>query len=557
MLATLRGETLVQTPGATYEALRGQFAWRIPERFNIGVACADAQPKTKLALVSLAPDGSRHDYTFGELRRLSNRFANALVALGVQSGDRVGIVLPQLVETAVSHLAVYKLGGVAVPMSVLFGTEALLHRLGDSGAKVVVTDASRLERVVAVTAELEGVTVIVTADQGRPGPHLGFWTLVANASERFRPAVTKADDPALIIYTSGTTGPPKGALHAHRVLLGHQPGFELSHDFFPRAGDLFWTPADWAWIGGLINALLSTWFHGKPIVGAVRDRFDPEWATRLIRELGVRNTFLPPTALKMMRQAGQRLPAGSLRTVMSGGEVLGEEMLAWAQEHLGVTVNEIYGQTEANYVVGNSQSMWPVVPGSMGRPYPGHDVEVLTEDGRPASPGEVGEVAVRVPDPVSFLGYWQQPEATELKVVAGLLRTGDHASRDERGYLWFNGRADDLISSAGYRIGPDEIEHCLLAHPAVALSAVIGVPDPIRGEVVKAFVRPAEGTQATPELAREIQEFVRTRLAAYEYPRQIEFVDEIPLTVTGKIRRSELRRLEKERQRGKEGTTRE
>jgi acetyl-CoA synthetase len=554
MLATLDGGTLVQTPATTYEGLRTEFAWRIPKRFNIGVACSDAQPEGGLALRSLAPDGHRRDYTFGELSGLSNRFANALADLGVRPGDRVGIVLPQLVETAISHLAVYKLGAVAVPMSVLFGPEALGHRLVDSGAKVVVTDASRLDRVAGVAGELHGVSVIVVDDPAPP-PHCAFWPLVEGASERLSPAGTKAEDPALIIYTSGTTGPPKGALHAHRVLLGHQPGFELSHDFFPRRGDLFWTPADWAWIGGLINGLLSTWFHGRPIVGAVRDRFDPEWAAWVMREFGVRNTFLPPTALKMMRQAGLTLPAGSLRTVMSGGEVLGEEMLAWAKEHLGVTVNEIYGQTEANYVVGNSQSVWPVAPGSMGRPYPGHDIEVLAEDARPAAPGDVGETAVRVPDPVSFLGYWQQPEATRRKVVDGFLRTGDLAARDEQGYLWFHGRVDDVISSAGYRIGPDEIEHCLLAHAAVALSAVIGVPDPLRGQAVKAFIQLAEGVRASPELAREIQEFVRSRLAAYEYPRHIEFVDQIPLTVTGKIRRSELRSVEEERQRRKEGST--
>ncbi len=520
----------------------------MPERFNVGVACADAQPAGATALITPVEGREPVVHTFGELAALSNRLANGLRGLGVGAGDRVGIVLPQRVETLLAHLAVYKLGAVAVPMSVLFGYEALLHRLGDSGTCAVVTDGERLERVAEV-AGLVGARVVV-ADDGAAAPHADFWALVADGADRLDPVATRPYDPALIIYTSGTTGPPKGALHGHRVLLGHQPGFRLSHDFFPQEGDVFWTPADWAWIGGLMNALLSSLFHGRPVVGAARGSFDPEWSAALIAEQHVRNVFLPPTALKLMRNAGVSLPAGTLRTVMSGGEVLGEEMLEWGRERLGVTVNEIYGQTEANYVVGNSWRVWPVRPGSMGLPYPGHDVVVLGPDGGHAQPGETGEVAVRAADPVVFLGYWQQPDATREKVPDEWLRTGDLAQRDEDGYLWFQGRIDDVISSAGYRIGPEEIEQCLLKHPAVALSAVIGVPDEVRGQVVKAFVQLVDGVAACERLEREIQQFVRERLAAYEYPRSIEFVDEIPLTVTGKIRRAELRRIEEQRARG-------
>jgi acetyl-CoA synthetase len=514
----------------------------VPERFNVGVACSDAQPRDTPALISLVEGREPATYTFGELAALSNRLANSLRGLGIGAGDRVAVVLPQRVETVVAHLAVYKLGAVAVPMSVLFGHEALLHRLGDSGARAVVTDAERLERVAEVAGALDARVIV--ADEGATAPQLDFWELVAAGADRFDAVRTRADDPALIIYTSGTTGPPKGALHGHRVLIGHRPGFCLSHNFFPQEGDVFWTPADWAWIGGLVNALLSSLFHGRPVVGAARGSFDPEWSAGLIVEQGIRNAFLPPTALKMMRNAGVELPPGTLRTLMSGGEVLGEEMLAWARARLGVTVNEIYGQTEANYVVGNSATVWPVRPGSMGLPYPGHEVEVLGQDGAPAGPGETGEVAVRASDPVVFLGYWQQPEATAEKVPDGWLRTGDLARRDEDGYLWFQGRMDDVISSAGYRIGPEEIEQCLLRHPAVALPAVIGIPDEVRGQVVKAFIQLADGVAPSAELEVEIQQFVRERLAAYEYPRAIEFVTEIPLTVTGKVRRAELRRRE-------------
>jgi acetyl-CoA synthetase len=518
-----------------YDQLVAGHRWEVPAQFNIGVACSDAQPPDAPALVAVGLDGSDPTHTFGELSRLSNRVANALGGLGVGRGDRVGIVLTQSLEACLAHLGVYKLGAVAVPMSVLFGPEALRHRLSDSGARVVVTDGERLAAVRDVAAQLGELAIVVT---GEPGPGLhGLWRLIGAASPEHDPAPTAADDPALIIYTSGTTGPPKGALHAHRVLLGHQPGFRLSHDAFPQDGDRFWTPADWAWIGGLINALLSTLYNGRPIVAAPRERFDPEWAAALITRHGVRNTFLPPTALKLMRQAGVDLPRGTLRTVMSGGEVLGEEMLTWSREHLGVTVNEIYGQTEANYVIGNSHRVWPVKPGSMGRPYPGHRVAVL----------EDGEIGVALPDPVAFLGYWQNPAATAEKIDGGWLRTGDLGRVDKDGYLWFEGRRDDLISSSGYRIGPGEIEQSLLGHPAVAMSAVIGVPDAVRGEAIKAFIKLADGVEPSRGLAEEIQQFVRTRLAAYEYPRHIEFIDQLPLTVTGKIRRNELRRLDRER----------
>ncbi len=534
-----------------YDELRSRFRWAAPARFNIGVACADRQPPENLALVAVGPDGSRRELTFGETTSLSNRFGNALRRFGIEPGDRVAIVLPQLLETAIAHLATYKIGAVAVPMSVLFGPDALRHRLGDSAARAVVTDGRSLERVAAVAAELGGVEVIVV-DGDASAPHHGFWPLLESGSDHLTALDTDAETPALLIYTSGTTGPPKGALHAHRVLLGHAPGFRLSHDFFPQPDDCMWSPADWAWIGGLLNCLLSSWLHGRPVVAAVRgDAFDPEWAVALIQRERIRNTFLPPTALKLMRSIDVALEPGSLRTLMSGGETLGAEILTWARERLGVTANEIWGQTEANYVVGNSSTVWDVRCGSMGRAYPGHEVAVLVENGEPALPGDVGELAVWTPDPVVFLEYWRQPAQTRAKVPDGWLRTGDRVRMDNDSYLWFEGRADDVISSAGYRIGPEEIEECLLSHPSVSLAAAIGVPDEIRGEAIKAFLTLREGVEPSRELAEEIRRFVRSRLAAYEYPRHLEFVPELPLTVTGKIRRAELRRREAER--GRDG----
>ncbi len=344
----------------------------------------------------------------------------------------------------------------------------------------------------------------------------------------------------MIIYTSGTTGDPKGALHAHRVLLGHLPGVEMPHEFFPQPGDLMWTPADWAWIGGLLDVLLPSWHHGVPVVAHRMTKFDPERAFALIRDLGVRNLFLPPTACKLMRQVDPA-PRLAVRSVGSGGETVGAELLDWGQRVFGTTINEFYGQTECNLVVSNNAAIMPPRPGAMGRAVPGHEVAVIDRDGGAAPVGETGLVAIRRPDPVMFLGYWNNPTATAEKFIGDWLVTGDQARMDADGYFWFVGRDDDVITSGGYRIGPGEIEDCLIKHPAVAMAAVVGVPDALRTEIVKAFVVVKPGAHADAALATALQDFVKTRLAAHEYPRRIEFVDTLPLTATGKIIRRELR----------------
>lgn len=504
-----------------YDELYSGFRWRVPADVNLGVAVCERQPRDAPAI--LVTDGREvlRRVTFGELATDSNRLANALRGLGVEAGDRVGIALAQRPETAVAHIASAKLGAIAVPLSTRFGPDALGVRLADAEPRVVLGEAETLERVAALG--VHGLDV----DRELP-------TLLAAASPRLAPVATTPDTPALIVYTSGTTGAPKGALHGHRVLHGHLPGFELSHDFFPQADDLIWTPADWAWMGGLFDVLMPALYHGRPVVAFQTTKFDPERAFELMARLGVRNVFMPATGLRLMRGAGG--PALSLRTVASGGEMVGEETAAWCAERLGARLNEFYGQTEANLLIGNCAA-WPARPGSMGRPYPGHELRVRG-----------GEIEVRVSDdPVAFLGYWRNPEATAEKVRDGWLGTGDRATVDDEGYFHFVGRYDDLISSAGHRIGPGEIEECLVRHPAVALAAVIGVPDAVRGETVKAFVVLAPGAVASEELAAELKALVRERLAAYEVPREVEFAVELPLTVTGKIRRNELRRLDAER----------
>jgi acetyl-CoA synthetase len=441
-------------------------------------------------------------------------------------GDRVAVVVPQSLETGVAHLAIWKAGGVSLPLAALFGPDALAYRLGDSGA-------------VAVIVTPENRAKVEEAAPGLPIIETGTELDVLCASPPVAAADTAAEDPAFLIYTSGTTGPPKGALHAHRTLFGHLPAFELYYEFAPRPGDVIWTPADWAWIGGLMDVLVPAWHHGMTVLTTAAD-FEPHAAVQLMVDHGVTLAFLPPTALKMMRAASVDGAGLRLRAIFSGGEALGEELLGWVQTTLGCTVNEGYGQTEANIVVGNCSSVWPVRPGSMGRPIPGHDVQVQDEGGNRLV-DEVGEIVVRSPDPVMMLGYWNRPDASADKYRDGWLLTGDLGREDPDGYLWFETRKDDVISSMGYRIGPGEIEESLMGHPAVAMCAVVGVPDELRGQVPAAFVVLRQGLSGSLDLAAELQHHVRTRLAAHEVPRRVEFVADLPRTTTGKIMRRALR----------------
>ncbi|HYH19059.1 MAG TPA: acyl-CoA synthetase [Azospirillum sp.] len=531
--------------GTRYEEIAAGFQWEVPARYNIGVDVCDKWAERdpgRTALIFKRRDGSVAEYTFAGMRHLSNQLANLLRSLGVVRGDRVGILLPQAPETAVSHIATYKLGAIAVPLFTLFGVDALHYRLSNCGAKVVVTDTAGAEKLAAIRAELPELKAVLCIDGARDGC-LDFPGLLNQHSDAFAPEPTMADDPALIIYTSGTTGQPKGALHAHRVLLGHLPGVEMSHDLFPQEGDRIWTPADWAWIGGLLDVLMPAWHHGIPVVAHRFEKFDAEEAFRLISEFGVRNAFLPPTALKMMRAVENPRARWSfrMRSIASGGETLGAELLDWGRRTFGLTINEFYGQTECNMIVSSCAAVMPPKPGIMGRPAPGHDVRVIDDAGTPLPPGELGHIAVHRPDPVMFLQYWANPKATAEKFIGDWLVTGDQGTVDEDGYIRFVGRDDDVITSAGYRIGPGEIEDCLIAHPAVRMAAVVGVPDPLRTEVVTAYVVLQPDAVASDALAREIQEHVKTRLAAHEYPRVLRFVDTLPMTTTGKIIRRDLR----------------
>jgi acetyl-CoA synthetase len=555
-----------------YEALYRGFRWAVPERFNIAQVCCErwAGDPGRTAILYEDGHGATVRWSYRDLHTAANRLANGLRALGVERGDRVAIIVPQRPATAVAHLAIYRLGAVAMPMSTLFGPDALRYRFEDSGAVAAIVDADVLAHVREARGDaLRHLIVVGEADARDPldpvAGEVDLTDLLDRGSARFRAVRTLACEPADLIYTSGTTGPPKGALIPHCALIGNLPGFVASQNWFPRPDDVFWSPADWAWTGGLMDALLPTLYFGRPIV-AHRGRFSAQKAFELIEKHRVTNTFLFPTALKMMMKSEpdpRAHRALRLRAIMSGGEAVGQTVFDWCEQALGVTVNEIFGQTEVNYIVGNSSMRWPARAGSIGRPYPGHRVTLLDDDGREVPDGELGEVVVHRrdlhghPDPVFFIEYWNNLEGTRRKFTGDWCRTGDLATRDRDGYLWYGGRADDMFKAAGYRIGPGEVENCLVKHPAVANAAVVPKPDGERGNLVKAYVvltaehaARAADAPAAARLIAELQEHVRGKLAPYEYPKEIEFLAELPMTTTGKVQRRVLRLREEERARG-------
>jgi len=540
-----------------YDELYRSWRWDVPARFNLATACCGrwAADRSRFALYWEDESGATAKYSFWDIQQEANRLSNALAALGVKRGDRVALILPQRPEMAIAYMAIFQMGAIALPLSHLFGPDALEYRMDFAGASVAFVEPTTIANLWAIRDRLPSLKHVIGVGGARESGVHAYEALIAKGSAAFAPVDTLANDPALIIYTSGTTGPPKGALQAHRLIIGNLPGFLYSHDFFPQPGDLFWSPADWAWAGGLFDALLPSWYYGIPLLG-YRGRFDAERAYHLLEKYGVRNSFLFPTALKLMMKAVPE-PKGKyrldLRSIMSAGESVGVTVIEWAREHLGVTINEMFGQTEINYVVGNCQAAWPVKPGAIGRPYPGHRVEIIDGEGNPVTRGELGEIAVNrtcngTADPVHFLEYWKNPQATKEKYIGDWGCTGDQGRMDEDGVIWYQGRSDDVIKSAGYRIGPAEIESCLVKHPAVANAAVIGKDDAARGQIVKAFIVLQPGQVATKALVDEIQAHVRGRLAPYEYPKEIEFLDALPMTTTGKVQRKELRRREQQKQ---------
>ncbi|MEW6767440.1 MAG: acyl-CoA synthetase [Pseudomonadota bacterium] len=530
------------TETSSYDELYKNFRWDIPARFNMAVACCDRHASGgKTALIYVDEDGSARNISFAQMRDWSKRFANVLKADGLVREDRVAVFLTQSVELPIVHLAAFRSGLISIPLFALFGEDALEFRLSNSNARAIVTDEGGYAKIAKIRDRLPDLKHIYVAGNVTPDGAKSFWNSVEGASADFTNIDTGPDDPAIIIYTSGTTGNPKGALHGHRVVIGHMPEVEMVHDFLPKPDDVMWTPADWAWIGGLFNALLCAWFHGVPVVGHRAKKFEPQAAMQLMADHKIRNVFLPPTALKLMRQANVKHDGVKLRSMLTGGESLGAEMLGWVRSTFGIEAHEVYGQTECNLVIGSNEKLFPIRPGSMGKAVPGFDVRIVNERGEELPRGERGIVGVRAPNPCMMLEYWRNPDATKKKYAGEFLMTGDLGIQDSDGYFWYVSREDDVITTAGYRVGPSEIEHTLMKHPAVAITAVVGIPDPIRTESIKAWIVLRPGFEAGDKLAKEIQEFVKVQLAAHEYPRFIEFATELPMTATGKVLRRELR----------------
>ncbi len=517
------------------------FEWALPDDLNMAERCCDSWAEidpNRTALIHILEEGGEEVWTYGGLMRASNRFANAMADLGVEPGDRVATLLPQGPAVLIAHLAAYKLGAIVLPLFTLFGPDALAYRLRDSGAKAVVTNDENLAKLEELRPELPEMNLVYSTGTAL-APSLSFWEAINEASEDLAPFRTHPETPALLIYTSGTTGDPKGVLHGHGVLLGHIPAIELHHQGFPQPGDCGWTPADWAWIGGLMDMAMPCLYFGVPLISNRMRKFDAAEAYDLMARRGVRNVFLPPTALKLMRQVP--VPSGvKLRSISSGGESLGAELMDWAQENLGAPVNELYGQTECNLVVNSAAGLGVQKPGAMGWAVPGHRVAILGADGAELPRGTAGEIAIAAPDPVMFLKYWNKPAETKQKRVDGWLRTGDLGRMDEAGYISFSSRDDDVITSSGYRIGPTEIEHCLNGHADVVMSAVIGVPDAARTERVKAFVVLRDGA-TWDGLEKALITRVRQKISPHVAPREVEKIESLPMTATGKIMRRALR----------------
>ncbi len=534
----------------SYDALYQGFSWNLPERANAAYDVCDRHAASgKIALIYFDEAGRERRMTFGHMQKAANSLANALEGHGVAEGDRVAILLPQCPEAGITHVAAWKMAAISLPLFTLMGEEALEYRLANSGAKALVTNTENLPKIIGIRDRLPDLKHIFITDMEPAngdvgdGADLTFWGEIEKASDSYENKDTAANDPCLLVYTSGTTGQPKGALHAHRLHQAHMPSMEFYLYPYPQQGDLAWTPADWAWMGGLMDNLMPAWCYGQPVLAYRARKFDPEEAFAMMANYKVKTSFIPPTALKMMRQVPDaRARYGTtLRAMFSGGETMGEDLLHWGYETLGIVISEGYGQTEFNLMAGNCPPVMDVIPGSMGKACPGHTVGIIDDSGNLLPAGETGNIAFKTPDPIQMLGYWQNEQATKDKHIGDWFLSGDLGRQDDQGYLWFLGRDDDVITSAGYRIGPGEIEECLMKHPAVALAAAVGVPDPTRTEIVKAFIVPAAGHTPDNDLMAEVQEYVKARLSAHEYPRLIEFVEEMPLTATGKIRRKDLR----------------
>ena len=535
----------------TFAELRAKHRWNIPADYNVAVDCLDrhVELRDKTALLYADDEGHTARYTFAQMSEASKRFANALRGLGIGRGDVVAIHTPQRPETAIAHIALYRLGAIALPISKLFGPDAIAYRLQNSSAKAILMEPETVAKMDAVDRkDIPNFKHVIVTDGAAGG--VSFDDLMSNASSSFTMEKSSAEDPVLLMYTSGTTGNPKGVLHVARYVLGHN-GIDYSYNYL-RDGDLYYSPADWAWAGGLLDGLLAIWPYGIPVLAyRSKARFDPDVAFRLLEKYGASVGLYPPTALKVLREVKNPREKYKLklRCIVSGAEPVSPQLARWVDEELRVEFNQGFGQTEANYFIGTCSAVEKARLEPLGKAYPGHDVAIVSPDGVVLKNGEAGEIAIRRDSPVVMREYWKNPDAMSEKFKGEWCMTGDLGHMDDEGYVYFAGRNDDVIKSSGYRIGPSEIEAKIMEHKSVASCAVIGVPDTQRGQAIKAFVKLLPGFTPSEQMIKEIQIHVKTRLAAHEAPREIEFMDEFPSTVTGKIMRRELRAREEQKRR--------
>jgi acetyl-CoA synthetase len=538
--------------GFDWAEIYDEAGWGAPDRLNVAHETCDRHAEAdsdRVALRYVGVDGSTESLTFGQLRDRSNAFANALESAGVDRGDRVFSYMSRVPDHYAAMIGTLKRGAVWGSVNERFGPDGIAYRLDDCDARAVVTTASNRGTVADALDDAPSVGTVFTLPDGDDGgagggsglreDDVNLAEVLDGASTEYESVETAGEDDALLYYTSGTTGPAKGVLHEHRWVAGVAATQRFAVDL--REDDLYWSTADLGWLTGPINTL-GAWFWGTTLF-TYEGEFDPERWAELLDEYPVSVLFSVPTAYRMLRTEENVLEGVDLdlRHALSIGEPLSAGVIEWAEDRLGVTVHDTYGQTETGNMVINNYPSMEVRPGSMGRPLPGVESAVVDpETGEPLEPGETGEIAHRGEFPCFFAGYWEKPEKTEACFENGWYLSGDLAHRDEDGYFWFEGRADDVILSSGYRIGPFEVESSLGEHPAVAEAAVVPKPHPERGNIVKAYVVLDE-TEPSDGLVEGMRDHVKSELSAHEYPREIEFVGELPKTVTGKIRRTELR----------------
>ena len=503
----------------------------------------------KIAISYEDQKGKIIKFTFDEVEKMSHGLASKLSSLGYKFGSYVAIHTGQHPDTAIAHMAICKIGGVAVTLSQLYGPETLKHAMNDCRVEVLITNKKEWEKIKEKKTNnfpfLKHV-ILREADENKNEISL---LDAYNYKSNFRPNFGSANDPALLMYTSGSTGKPKGILHGHRVLASYKPSINLFFNLSMKEENaVYWSPSDWAWVGGLLDMLFPAWMAGKTIATS-EDRFNAEWAYKFIEKHKVTHTFLAPTAIKRMAQIDNPRDKYdlSLKVICTGGEALASETLEWVENKLGVICNEFYGMTEVNHLVGNCSALYPRKAGSMGRVYPGHKVLLIDEKQNEVDTEKVGEIVTTSNSPTRFLGYLNNKNKEDEMQVGNYLRTNDLASKDAEGYFWYKGRSDDLIKSSGFRIGPAEVEDSLISFHAVAEAAVIGKPDNDRGSIVKAFIKLHKDFNPSTELIEEIRNFVKENLASYKAPREIEFVDSFIMTSSGKINRRVLRERENER----------